>query len=240
MSRPYRWAILATLAMASDPKAAIPAEGPTVTLDHVIVAVSDLDRGIAELTRRTGIAPVIGGRHPGRGTRNALLSLGPRTYLELLAPGDDATEETRRLLGPYSEPTPIGWAIGTSDLPQSIAELRHRHIEVEGPADGSRVRPDGALLKWRTAQLGALPGAWKPFLIQWSADSPHPATTAPGGCRLESLTVTDPSPERTQDVVQALGLSLQVARGAPAGIRLVLACPAGQVELGRKGPSTGR
>ncbi len=207
---------------------------PDVTIDHVIVGTSDLDEGIRQFTELAGVAPMIGGQHPGRGTQNALLSLGSRTYLELIAPVSGPPPEMA-FLSSLKQLTPIGWAIGTKDLDATKSHLEAAGFRVSAPRPGSRVRPDGQVLQWRTAALEDVPGDLTPFLIEWSASTPHPSTTSPGGCTLKSMEIVSPETERLGKLVAELRLGAVVRAGTASSLTLDLACPNGPVKLTSSG-----
>ena len=207
---------------------------PDVTIDHVLVGIADLEQGIRLLSQLTGVAPERGGQHPGRGTQNALLSLGPHTYLELIAPAGEPSGEMKGLVDLH-ELTPIGWAIGTKDLDATKSRLAVAGFRVSAPRDGSRVKPDGQTLRWRTAALEDVPGDLTPFLIEWSAQTPHPAKTSPAGCTLASLDLRGPKLERLTQLVTELRLGATVHEGTAPEVGLTLNCPAGRITLGSSG-----
>ncbi len=116
-------------------------------LDHIILGCNDLDKGIEFVQEGTGVLAAIGGVHPGRGTRNALLSLGERRYLEIIAP-DPAQSEIAHFpqIRSMTDPRLIGWAVHPPDICAVAKQLRENKVEFKGPDDGSRKRPDGHVL----------------------------------------------------------------------------------------------
>ena len=195
-----------------------------VGLDHLILRVDRLDRGIAAFTALTGVTPKIGGRHPGRGTENALVSLGAGHYLELLAPV--VPDSTAKDTGP-AKLVPGGWALHTRMLDDLIGVLRGAKFEVTAPQPGSRRTPDGTLLEWRAASSGGPGLEAAPFFIEWGASTAHPSTTSPGGCRLAMLELSVPEPARLQELFKAVGYTLELRRG-PHSFRFQLDCPKGR------------
>jgi hypothetical protein len=211
--------------------AAQESRGPSIQIDHVIVAIGDLEAGMDRFEELTGVRPVFGGEHPGRGTRNALVALGPRVYLELLAPqeGVDSVEDAPGLTE-LTELTPWGWAASTTDLDATSALLQDRGYTVSDPMPGSRATPDGRLLEWRTGGADEAATLGGPFLIEWTADSPHPATTSPAGCELQAFTVLTPDGEALGDFLRTLELleDVSAVQQAEGGYEITLRCPAGE------------
>jgi hypothetical protein len=182
------------------------------SLDHLILGASDLTRGIAFVEQHTGVRAALGGVHPGRGTHNALLSLGPQRYLEILAP--DPNQQTLtwfRNLPQLSEPRLIGWMARSDDVSSLGERLHQSGVSCDDPRESSRRRPDGRTLGWKLARLADNPHSLLPFLIEWSRGSPHPAEDAPTGCSLLQFEVSCPEPDPVQRILHILGVDLSVS-----------------------------
>jgi hypothetical protein len=200
-------------------------------VDHVIVGIDDIERGLEQFRQLTGVSPVLGGVHPGAGTQNALVSLGEHTYLEIMAPAADAPQSVRDRFARFSTLTLTGWAASTTDAEASEQMLRASGYSVRGPSDGARVMPNGIVLRWRTLSA-TVPGATRaPFLIEWNPTSRHPATSSPAGCRLRALSIREPAPSSLDALVRLLGLTVSIQEGEP-GMRIELSCLKRTVVIG--------
>jgi len=198
-------------------------------IDHVILGIDDLQKGIAELERATGVRAEFGGAHPGRGTQNALISLGGHHYLEILAPNpeDSGVAEARKELGGLASLKPVGWAARSEDL----AALKQRLGSQAGELrPGARNRPDGSRLAWKTLGF-ATENPLLPFFIEWDRDTQHPSTTSPSGCQLTGFSLEGPDPEATRKTLRTAGLAIEVREGKEPRIRISLSCLKGDVEF---------
>jgi hypothetical protein len=176
---------------------------PTV-VDHVLLPVADLEDGARSLEERYGLKGIPGGRHPGAGTANFIVPLG-RQYLELIAIVDEREAASRRLGGRVAqalkEKRPfVAWALRTEDLDAVRARLQGAGWDLPAIVEGSRTRPDGQVLRWRTQDVdtGPEPSAI-PFVIEWripeglhpgEAESSH--RTGPAALRRVVVGARDP------------------------------------------------
>jgi hypothetical protein len=200
--------------------------------DHLLLGVAELDEGIAWVERKTGIRAAVGGSHPGRGTRNALLSLGRRQYLEIIAPdpAQPQPEAQFELLRQLAAPRLIRWAAVTTEINAVAQQARAAGYEFLGPRDGSRARPGGRLLKWKTLNIRTELGGVIPFFIEWEAGVAHPSGDSPAGCQLVAFDLQHPQPERVREMLGRLGIEAQVSRGEMK-LKATLKTPKGIVEL---------
>jgi hypothetical protein len=212
-----------------------PPPGPIGHVDHVIVGVSDLDDGISQLEQLTGVRAVPGGSHPGRGTRNALMSLGDGTYLELLAPdpAQSADSPELRELRSLTKLTPIGWAASGVSEQQLRGELVARGILLSESEPGSRRKLDGSVLQWVTFGYRTIDDPLAPFFIFWADPAAHPSRTSPGGCRLGGMAIHHVSAQQFQQAIAPLGLAITVSRAPGRRMLVTLRCGGRGVILGR-------
>ena len=121
---------------------------PDTTLDHLVVAGATLAQAIEHFADLTGVVARPGGRHATMGTHNALVRLGPKTYVELIAIDPDATPPTRPRWFDLDDATP--YAGGTELLlAMKLGLAGAEHLVdvkgIEGLAD-VRVEEDGTLI----------------------------------------------------------------------------------------------
>ena len=161
-----------------------------VRLDHLSYACGPdgLAATVARLGDQLGVAIKRGGVHPAYGTANAIAALADGVYLEVVgalehpaadkAPFGQAVKRRTHAGGGW-----LAWVVAVDD----IAPIEER---LDRPAvEGHRVRPDGAVLRWRQIGVTAMiADPLLPFVVQWTSDpDEHPAVGPTGGVRLAGL-----------------------------------------------------
>ena len=203
-------------------------------VDHLVYATPELQRGIDRIEQLFGLRATPGGQHPARGTRNALVALGPTSYLEIIGP--DPEQPTPALPRPFGidglkEPRLVTWAVKGTDLDSLARDAVRKGVKLGEVIAGSRRRADGVLLTWRyTDPRTVVADGVVPFVIDWGG-TPHPARTATAGASLIELRTEHPDPPPVQDLLKQLGLEIRVQRGPRAGLIATVDSPRGRVEL---------
>lgn len=218
---------------------------PPTVIDHVLLPVADLEKGARSLRERHGLQAIPGGRHPKVGTANMIVPLG-RQYLELIAIADPREAAASRL-GKRIPPALderrmfVDWALRTRDLDAMRGKLLAAGWDMPPMGEGSRRRPDGQVLHWRTqdANTGAARTAI-PFVIEWDVpEGLHPGEAAAehpsGATALRRVVVGARNPARISEQLQLLlGDSdlYEVRKAASDGIlELVLDSPHGDLVI---------
>ena len=203
-------------------------------IDHLVYATPDLQRGIDAVEKQLGIKATPGGQHPGLGTRNALVALGPTSYLEIIGPDPDQPKPAgpRRFgIDDLKTPRIVRWVVKSSELAAVKAKADGAGVTLGAIAAGSRKRPDGVVLSWRyTDPAVTVADGLVPFFIDWGT-SPHPALTAAKGATLVQLRAEHPDAPRVQKMIDQLGLDLRVSQASAPAIIATIDSPRGRVEL---------
>ena len=211
---------------------------PDVTLDHLVVAAVSLEQGCDWIEQQLGARAQPGGRHIAMGTHNALLRLGSRRFLEVLAIDPEGIAPMRprwfdmdepRMRATLAEgPALIHWVARTRDIENDVTRCRAELGTILPMQRGD--------LRWRITVPpdGHLPErGLVPTLIEWS-DERHPADTLPdAGVELVARAGAHQEPAPVRAALAALGLSdtLKVTYGRTPRLAAMLRTHRGVVTL---------
>jgi hypothetical protein len=178
--------------------------------DHLVVAALSLERGCDWVEERLGARPQPGGKHVAMGTHNALLRLGARFFLEVIAVDPEGVAPSRsrwfdldepRMKATLAEgPRLVHWVARTDDIDAVVKRV---------PSLGTITPMERGTFKWRITIPGDghLPArGLVPTIIQWS-DARHPADNlADNGRTLSLLAGEHPEPANVRAGIAKVGL----------------------------------
>jgi catechol 2,3-dioxygenase-like lactoylglutathione lyase family enzyme len=131
---------------------------PAFALDHLVIAVCDLQKAVADYSA-LGFTVTPGGRHTHAPTQNALVYFADGAYFELIewlagVPGEKWYER----LQAHGDGL-VDFALVPGRLADALKQAAKGAISYKGPIPGSRFKADGQEVKWELAwpQSYALP-----------------------------------------------------------------------------------
>ncbi|HYY07315.1 MAG TPA: VOC family protein [Actinomycetota bacterium] len=203
-------------------------------LDHVVLAVRDLEASAGRLWEEQGIRFEPGGRHAAWGTANMIAPLGG-SYLELLGVVDPDVGRVSALGRTLTELSADGdrWfsvCLSDEDIERTAARLglTVRH--------GSRTRPDGVEVRWRGAGIDERGDElWLPFFIDWDVPARLHPGAGPGRHRVDVRGIdrveVAGDETRLREWVEGRDVPIRVVAGDPGVRRVVLALGDGELVI---------
>lgn len=189
-------------------------------LDHVVIALRDLDAGVANYRRLLGHPPCWRAEAAGGGAETAVFQLA-NVAVELIAPAGDgpAADRLRAVLDTQGEGL-ASLAFAVADVERAHRRLSRLGLDPEPVTAAESVdRATGARRRWRrTRAATAATHSVRIFLIERDAPVPAPPPAAPGGVTgLDHVVIRTPDPERAAALYGArLGLDMRLDRSNPA------------------------
>ncbi|HXK21659.1 MAG TPA: VOC family protein [Myxococcota bacterium] len=201
------------------------------SLDHVILAVRDLEAATRETALLLGRRPSWRGEHPSAGSANTLFRLS-NTYLELLSPsGPGPVGDLLKGILDLHGDGPLGLVFGTRDAEACRKELEQRGLEPGAVERGlGRDVESGAIREWLRVPI---PFAKTRGLLLFAIEHRSPAEMLPPAAPacaepaavsgLDHAVVETSEPEAAKALYgDGLGLRLALDREFPQwGARLI-------------------
>ncbi|GGL55454.1 VOC family protein [Halocalculus aciditolerans] len=133
-------------------------------IDHVPFAANDHDAAVKRF-ENAGLPTTYGGRHPEQGTEMSMVVLPDGSYLEIIAPAEDADDPGYWPDHLAADAGPCAWCVDSGSVHATCQRAITQDIEVHGPLRGTRDTPAGERAEWDMAYLGPRDDGLLPFTI---------------------------------------------------------------------------
>lgn len=211
-------------------------------LDHVSYAVGPdgMQATVDRIVDALGVERVKGGIHPRFGTRNAIIPLTNRQYLEIVevldhpsadkAPFGQAVRNRSLIGGGW-----MGWCVTVDDLSPFEKRLGRQSVV------GNRKFPDGTELTWQQIGIkGLIADPQVPYLLRWDEGSEelHPSQAMAPEAELMRLSIAG-SPDRVAewlgcpdaDPFEDVDVEWVAPSGTPGIMSVTFRTPRGEVTI---------
>ena len=208
---------------------------PSITIDHIVYCVEDLTQAIINLESKLGVKAVIGGTHQTQGTKNALINLGDRCYLEVLAIDKKNTQiKAPRWMGIDLLQTNkiTRWALSSQDIYKDSEYLKGYNKHMGQITGGSRMMTNGKTLTWKIAMPLSTPEVEiVPFITDWSASEAHPTDALDQPCKLLEIHLKHPNPKEIESLFADMNIGIKIISAETTSIHIIIECPNGIVKI---------
>lgn len=210
-----------------------PEERANHYVDHLLLAINDLERGVEEVKRLTGVRPRFDGRDAQLGTRSSVIGLGGEAYLEIIAPDPKADPaaidpELKPLIldrvAKFDSLTPFLWVIGTGNLERTLLFARRAGSRPSEIYQGMRKRSWGRRLDWTWARVWRPDSRVTPVFMQWGAETKPPQSRAPEGCELTGLKINSRNFKSLHTLIATTQVEAEVEGSEEDSLRFTLQC----------------
>lgn len=209
-------------------------------IDHIVLGISDLDTGVEQVEKLTGVRPRFDGRDAKLGTQSAVILLGTDSFLEILAPDPKADPELidaelkplilDKLAGMESL-TPFTWAVGSENLERSQWFARRAGSRTSEIEAGMRKRGWGRTVDWTWSRVTRPETRVMPLLVQWSSEGKKPQDYAPEGCSLKQLHLNSRTFKSVHALLATMQIDAEVEANDVESMSFTLECDQGEVNF---------
>lgn len=198
-------------------------------LDHIGLAVNDLDSGLEHINDLMGIEPVVHPADSSNPYQNATFKISEDSFFEIIAPNklQRGFNPFKSLLKSFSEPTLFYWIVAVNDFHGFRQSARQYGIKMQNVVEINDV--DTSLY---SAHIRGMMGpgffGLRPSIIEWRSEVVE--LSGPVECSLENFSLYYPKPEVLNKLFRYLGIAITVQAGE-SKLSLELQTPKGLVKL---------